>query len=188
MLAFAAALQKKAFAGVLQGTRRMTRAASRDPLTGLPNRRELDRRLLELAVGGNAGLPVTALFLDLDGFKSINDTLGHATGDSLLRDVSRALRDATRAGDIIARVGGDEFIVVAPDLPPKKGRSVVGSRIASENMGFVSRPETLRAQVPACRRNREYRPCRAPEPATRRPSSKPPAATPVRNAASPRPG
>ncbi|WP_061136009.1 GGDEF domain-containing protein [Caballeronia fortuita] len=117
MLAFAFRMQKRAFRGVVRGTERMSRAAYRDALTGLPNRRELDRTLDHLQDGaGDDGGPVTALFIDLDGFKSVNDKLGHATGDALLRRVADLLRDVTRSGDTLARVGGDEFVLIAPGL------------------------------------------------------------------------
>ena len=84
-----------------------------DALTDLPNRTLFARRLEErLAAGGTVGV----LLLDLDGFKDVNDTLGHQHGDLLLRQVAARLRDTLRQGDTIARLGGDEFAVLLPDV------------------------------------------------------------------------
>ncbi len=84
-----------------------------DPLTGLANRRFLlDRLEFELARADRLGQPITLLFLDLDGFKLVNDSLGHLVGDQLLITVAERLRTATRSGDLCARLGGDEFAVL----------------------------------------------------------------------------
>ncbi|MDF1504703.1 diguanylate cyclase [Roseisolibacter sp. H3M3-2] len=97
---------------------RLREEAHGDPLTGLLNRRGLEdaveRRLREAAA---AGAPDVLLYLDLDGFKPINDAYGHAEGDEALRAVADVLRRAVRAGDAIARLGGDEFAVYAPAGP-----------------------------------------------------------------------
>ncbi|WP_244850964.1 diguanylate cyclase domain-containing protein [Caballeronia sp. SL2Y3] len=132
LLAFAFRMQRRAFRGVVRGTERMSRAAYRDALTGLPNRRELDRTLDQLKDGpSDAGGPVTALFIDLDGFKSVNDELGHATGDALLRRVADLLRDVTRSGDTLARVGGDEFVLIAPGLENRQQIGHLCNRLLS---------------------------------------------------------
>ena len=90
-------------------------AALIDPLTGCANRRAL-REDLERAVAGShrTGLDVAVAVIDLDGLKQINDTHGHAAGDSTLQDLSRALRAAVRDTDAVYRVGGDEFVVLIP--------------------------------------------------------------------------
>jgi diguanylate cyclase (GGDEF)-like protein/PAS domain S-box-containing protein len=91
--------------------------AFHDILTGLPNRVSLDERLsLELARAQRNQTEVALMLLDLDNFKSINDTLGHYAGDILLQEVAARLSAAVRKSDTIARLGGDEFIVVLPDL------------------------------------------------------------------------
>ena len=99
------------------------RLAMEDPVTGLPNRRAFDDRFAELAAAtGEAPLTVTAL--DLDGFKQINDTYGHDVGDRVLREVGDAVRRAIRPNDFVARVGGDEFMILLPDTDTKVGADV----------------------------------------------------------------
>jgi len=92
--------------------------ARHDPLTGLSNRSRLMTGLsdsLAALASRPAGATVTVLYLDLDGFKTVNDSLGHAAGDALLKLMADRLTQAAGAGDIVARLGGDEFAVVQPD-------------------------------------------------------------------------
>jgi len=90
--------------------------ATHDSLTGLHNRRYLDEELTrELARAERAGSPVSLLMLDVDHFKDVNDTYGHATGDRVLRAIAHLLQEVTRAGDMTCRLGGDEFVVVLPE-------------------------------------------------------------------------
>jgi len=90
--------------------------ASHDALTGLINRKEFERRLSALAHEEAAGESHhhSLLYIDLDKFKQVNDTAGHAAGDELLRQVTRLMQKSLRASDMLARVGGDEFTVILP--------------------------------------------------------------------------
>jgi diguanylate cyclase (GGDEF)-like protein len=91
--------------------------AHHDTLTGLPNRAFLIERLEQaLGLSRQEGKRVAVLYLDLDHFKEVNDTLGHAVGDDLLRVAADRLQAAIRAGDTLARLGGDEFAVVQTDI------------------------------------------------------------------------
>lgn len=97
----------------------------RDPLTGVGNRRLLTERVdYELHRHHRTGRPLTVFALDLNGFKHINDTLGHAAGDELLRDAASALRRAVRAQDTVIRQGGDEFFLIAPETGPNQARTL----------------------------------------------------------------
>ena len=96
---------------------RLVRLALHDGLTGLANRTLVQERLDEaLARAARSGLPVGVVYLDLDRFKHVNDTLGHAAGDQLLVAVAERLTRVLRAGDTAGRLGGDEFLVVAGDV------------------------------------------------------------------------
>ena len=108
--------------------------ADHDDLTGLPNRRALMAHLDERLRVGEPG-PVSALFLDLDRLKAINDYLGHQAGDRFIRVFADRLRDETTESDLIARLGGDEFVVIpgarCPPTPPRNSPSGCSPRFAS---------------------------------------------------------
>jgi len=111
--------------------------AHHDVLTGLPNRALLDERLdHELQRARRLGHGVALMFIDLDGFKTINDSLGHAAGDRLLQEVGRRLRASIRDADTAARLGGDEFVVVMTDLTQPE----YASRLADKLLAVLSEP------------------------------------------------
>jgi cyclic di-GMP phosphodiesterase Gmr len=89
--------------------------AQSDPLTGLVNRTAFEAMLPE-HLDPEAGLGCGLLFCDLDGFKAVNDTLGHAAGDAVLLEVARRISGTVRGGDLVARLGGDEFVILLPAL------------------------------------------------------------------------
>ncbi len=127
-LTFALIGLKEAYARASTERRLAQRFARQDLLTGLPNRRALESDLEALIEAGeNARAAV--LFLDLDGFKVINDTLGHEAGDALLRLVAERLSGAMRDGDLVARMSGDEFVVVASGLRHRSEASEIARRI-----------------------------------------------------------
>jgi diguanylate cyclase (GGDEF)-like protein/PAS domain S-box-containing protein len=128
---------------------RLSWQASHDELTELPNRREFERRLQiaieELATDG-AGHAL--MFLDLDQFKVVNDTCGHAAGDQLLRQVAAVLRKHLRATDILARLGGDEFAALATDCDADRALAVAEKlRRAVEQMNFVWENRSFRVSA-----------------------------------------
>ena len=88
-----------------------------DPLTEVANRRGFDIALTEAITTSAATMPVVLALIDIDAFKEINDVHGHPTGDAVLRQVAAAIRDAVRQEDVVARIGGDEFALIAAGLP-----------------------------------------------------------------------
>lgn len=106
--------------------------ASNDDLTGLPNRMSLKRQLDDYIQRTKGGKSFAVMFLDLDRFKIINDTLGHSVGDGLLKNVAERLRSCIREGDIVARLGGDEFAVVQMSDRQPNEATVLAKRICEE--------------------------------------------------------
>jgi len=104
--------------------------ADHDALTGLPNRAMFSRRLAQaLAQATRHGRGTAVLFIDLDGFKAVNDTLGHDAGDRVLKEVAVRLRDTLREGDTLGRQGGDEFVVLIEDATTREGMADVAGKI-----------------------------------------------------------
>jgi diguanylate cyclase (GGDEF)-like protein len=110
--------------------RQLRDAAETDLVTGAYSHRHLqDRMRQESARAARTRSPMAVLMLDLDGFKSINDRFGHQSGDRVLRAIAGCLRASVRASDVVARYGGDEFVVLMPDTAPDEGR-IVAARAA----------------------------------------------------------
>ena len=107
----------------------LTHDAIHDPLTGLLNRAGL-RGHVDLAWAARRGnAPMAILFGDLDGFKRVNDTLGHDAGDEVLVHVAQRLSAAVRAGDVVARWGGDEFVILCPSVESSQHATRIADRI-----------------------------------------------------------
>jgi diguanylate cyclase (GGDEF)-like protein/PAS domain S-box-containing protein len=122
---------------------RLSHVAQFDSITGLPNRTLFQDRLMQAVARARRRKSAIALiFLDLDGFKEINDTLGHKAGDRLLRAVGARLKHSLREGDTVARLGGDEFTVILEDLHDRDEATAVAHKV----LGALTRPLTLDKQ------------------------------------------
>jgi len=118
------------------------RLAHHDALTGLPNRKLLAERMQQaLWRAKRNASQVAVLFMDLDGFKQINDTLGHDVGDTVLREVARRLSTVVRQADTVARLGGDEFVLLLSDLDDTSGDDV--RSVARKCLDAIAQPLTL---------------------------------------------
>ena len=106
--------------------RRERELSRHDPLTGLLNRRAFEEAVeLECERSERAGHPLSLAYVDVDDFKLLNDRLGHAAGDSLLRAAARAMNDSVRSMDTVARLGGDEFAILFPEAGPEAACAAV---------------------------------------------------------------
>lgn len=112
--------------------KRIQQVAHHDSLTGLPNRLLLDDRLQQaISLARRNSRAIGLLYLDLDKFKPVNDSLGHAAGDELLVAVAARLRRQLRESDTVARVGGDEFVVIVLDIPGRQVAEMIAAKIAA---------------------------------------------------------
>jgi diguanylate cyclase (GGDEF)-like protein/PAS domain S-box-containing protein len=118
---------------------RLEQSALHDHLTGLPNRTKFVQRFDdEVARMGRSGKPMAVIVLDLDHFKSINDTFGHLVGDLVLRETAKTLRSAVRQSDLVARFGGEEFVILLPDT------DIAGAVTLAENLRAAVEAQVLR--------------------------------------------
>jgi diguanylate cyclase (GGDEF)-like protein/PAS domain S-box-containing protein len=128
--------------------RQLAMLALRDQLTGLANRQLLQEKLsLAIASAASSNTPLAVVFLDLDGFKGVNDALGHLAGDDVLREVSRRLREVVRHEDTVGRLGGDEFVAICENADLEAAASIADRiRVAvREPIGGI--PDTLRVSA-----------------------------------------
>jgi len=117
-------------ASALSELEEITRTSQRDALTGTPNRAlMLDRIESAIALSRRRGTRAALLFLDLDGFKQINDTLGHAAGDTVLRLVTRRLESVIRDSDTVSRHGGDEFLVLLAEIAHRADAALIAAKL-----------------------------------------------------------
>jgi diguanylate cyclase (GGDEF)-like protein len=132
-----------------QAEERAHELATKDPLTGLLNRRSLTEHLEHAIVrAARHGEQLALLFLDMDRFKAINDTLGHDAGDELLRQVAQRLSSAVRGSDIVARLGGDEFVVLMEGLPCYTAAAEVAKKIIKTSaLPFNIGPQSVKTSV-----------------------------------------
>jgi diguanylate cyclase (GGDEF)-like protein len=127
-----------------QARRALAFHAYHDTLTGLPNRAYLMQELEDALAAPNVG-PLAVMFIDLDGFKSINDTLGHEAGDAFLRAVATSLRSSVRERDVVSRFGGDEFVVVVQQYGGMENLI----RVCRKVLDLVSQPVNVAGQFVA---------------------------------------
>lgn len=143
--------RKRAHAALRESERRQRELAHRDHLTGLLNRRAISADLERMVAALDRGdVPDFAfLYVDLDGFKKVNDRLGHAFGDEYLRVTAARLTEAVSDGDVVARVGGDEFAILATSVDTRSG----AERLADKVVHALTDPVRIRGhlvQLPAC--------------------------------------
>ncbi len=136
--------RERAYALVRERTSELRHQALHDALTGLPNRAlALDRAAQTLAISRRRGVPAAALYVDVDGFKHINDTFGHAAGDLVLKTVAERLRSAIRESDTAARLGGDEFLVLIEDAT----EDAAPERVAQRVLEALRRPYEVETEI-----------------------------------------
>jgi two-component system cell cycle response regulator len=133
-------IRQKLYADRLrQSVQESIEMAHYDPLTGLNNRRSLERRLPAMIESARErGAALTMMVLDIDHFKRVNDTYGHDVGDLVLKGFGAQLQETVRGGDLICRLGGEEFVVVMPGVGlSEAGRIAERARLTTESRHFV---------------------------------------------------
>jgi diguanylate cyclase (GGDEF)-like protein len=142
---------RRIMADLEQEQRRAAHKATHDALTGLPNRALLlDRLTQAIEASKRTERSLAVMFVDLDGFKQLNDALGHSCGDELLRNVATRIRQTLRATDTVARLGGDEFVLVCTNLCSADDACVVAQKVAEglrEPVALMGRKWTIGASV-----------------------------------------
>ena len=122
-----------------------------DQLTHVANRRGLDAHLLsEIDRAGRMHRPLSVLMADIDHFKKVNDRYGHPVGDIVLRQVADILRDSARSMDFVTRYGGEEFVMLLPEIPLDMARNVaerIRQRVEGQSFGRISHPITISVGV-----------------------------------------
>ncbi|WOD17173.1 diguanylate cyclase domain-containing protein [Paraburkholderia kirstenboschensis] len=131
LMVYTVYIQRRAFARVHAYSNALNQQAAQDTLTGLPNRRRLLSAIDALSDDEAASRRIALLYLDIDGFKNVNDAMGHSAGDVLLRRLAESLRTATRQNDMLARVGGDEFVLLATDCGDDSRLRELADRLVS---------------------------------------------------------
>ena len=132
--------RKQAEQSLRNSEARMTHSAEHDFLTGLPNRMLLNDRVNRaIALAPRHRKKVAVLFLDLDGFKHINDSLGHSTGDKLLQSISSSLKNCVRSTDTVSRQGGDEFVVLLSEVEHEEDPAITARRM----LQAVAKPHSI---------------------------------------------
>jgi diguanylate cyclase len=124
---------------------RLRQAAEHDPLTRLPNRLFFESRARHMLAEAMAGHHHMALlYIDVDGFKGVNDTFGHHAGDALLQEVARRLKSSVREMDVVCRLGGDEFVVLLPNVSSQSSAQLVANKITdAANLPYTWQGHTL---------------------------------------------
>jgi diguanylate cyclase (GGDEF)-like protein len=132
-------------------SRHLSHLAGHDPLTDLPNRLLLNDRLTSaIALAERHHTPLAVLFLDVDGFKTVNDSLGHAAGDAILRSIAARLGAAIRRSDTVSRYSGDEFVIVLAEIEQGDDAALVARKLVRAASGphrIDSRNITVTASV-----------------------------------------
>ena len=142
--------QERTEAALIVQSAVMEHAAMHDPLTGLPNRLLFNDRLQHgISSARRSGRPLALFVLDIDGFKALNDALGHTAGDTVLKETAARLQASVRVSDTVARLGGDEFVIVAVDADPADAE-LIGAKVRQrmeDPMLVDERPVPVRLSI-----------------------------------------